>query len=98
MIDVAVISGSGFYDFPDLADTDKREISTKFGSVIVCTGQLDDRKVAFIARHGHECWEVDALDPATLQQLIRAEFEAVIDFDLLDGVKEQEKEDKRKLT
>jgi len=54
MIDVAVISGSGFYDFPDLADTDKIEISTKFGDVTVCTGRLDDRKVAFIARHGHE--------------------------------------------
>lgn len=54
MIDVAVISGSGFYNFPDLDDADKREISTKFGSVIVCTGRLDDRKVAFIARHGHE--------------------------------------------
>ncbi|MFC2164900.1 MTAP family purine nucleoside phosphorylase [Acidobacteriota bacterium] len=54
MIDVAVISGSGFYDFPDLTDSDKREISTRFGSVIVSTGRLNDKKVAFIARHGHD--------------------------------------------
>ncbi len=54
MIDVAVISGSGFYDFPGLANLEKREISTKFGSVIVSTGRLNDKKVAFIARHGHD--------------------------------------------
>lgn len=53
-MDVAVISGSGFYDFPDLADLDKREVSTRFGSVIVWTGRLGDKKVAFVARHGHD--------------------------------------------
>ena len=62
------------------------------------TKVTDSRAKQYIARHGHECWEVDALDPATLQQLIRDEFEAVIDFDLMAVVKEQEKEDKRKLT
>ena len=53
MIDIAVISGSGFYDFPDLVDSEKREIVTKFGSVVVDTGRLYDKKIAFIARHGH---------------------------------------------
>ena len=46
MIDIAVISGSGFYDFPDLAGADKREIPTKFGTVVVNTGRVDDKKVA----------------------------------------------------
>lgn len=53
-MDLAIISGSGFYDFPGLADTGKREISTKFGHVIVSTGHLGDKKIAFLARHGHE--------------------------------------------
>jgi 5'-methylthioadenosine phosphorylase len=52
MVDVAIISGSGFYDFPDLIGADKREIPTKFGSVVVNTGRIDEREVAFIARHG----------------------------------------------
>jgi 5'-methylthioadenosine phosphorylase len=54
MVDLAVISGSGFYDFPDLADLDKREISTRYGSVIIGIGCLNDKNVAFLARHGHE--------------------------------------------
>jgi 5'-methylthioadenosine phosphorylase len=54
MTDVAVISGSGFYDLPDLAEAGKREISTKFGSVIVNTGRVNDKKIAFLARHGHD--------------------------------------------
>ena len=54
MIDIAVISGSGFYDFPGLAGAEKREIATKFGTVIVSTGRIEDKKVAFIARHGQE--------------------------------------------
>jgi len=54
MMDIAVISGSGFYDFPDLSEVHKREITTKFGSAVVHTGRLLDKKVAFIARHGFD--------------------------------------------
>jgi len=54
MIDIAIISGSGFYDFPGLADVEKRQIGTKFGTVIVDSGRLKGKKIAFLARHGGE--------------------------------------------
>jgi 5'-methylthioadenosine phosphorylase len=51
---IAVIGGSGFYDFPDLADRREVEVETPFGrpSDPIITGMLADRPVAFLARHG----------------------------------------------
>lgn len=57
----------------------------------------DSRADTYIAEHGHECWEVDALDPSTLQRLIREAFEEVIDEELMDAVKERERRDKAQL-
>lgn len=33
------------------------------------TGQAEAE--AFLAEHGHECWELDALDPGVMHDLIR---------------------------
>jgi 5'-methylthioadenosine phosphorylase len=52
MIDLAVISGSGFYDFPGLEDPEERTIETAFGKARVCVGSVSQRQIAFIARHG----------------------------------------------
>ncbi|MBN1223526.1 MAG: MTAP family purine nucleoside phosphorylase [Candidatus Aminicenantes bacterium] len=52
MIDLAVISGSGFYDFPGLDNAEDKDISTRYGEVIVHTGKWDTKMIAFIARHG----------------------------------------------
>lgn len=57
----------------------------------------DSRAEKYIAEHGQSSWEVDALDPATLQQIIADAFEEVIDMDMMDGVKEQEEKDKEQL-
>lgn len=57
----------------------------------------DSRAEAYIERHGYECWEVDALDPATLQQVIEDAFSTVLDDALMEGVKEREEEDKMRL-
>jgi 5'-methylthioadenosine phosphorylase len=50
--DIGVIGGSGFYAF--LADTERLSITTPFGdpSDDVLIGDLDGRRVAFLARHG----------------------------------------------
>lgn len=50
-----------------------------------------------MGRHGHECWEVDALDPETLQALVRSAFEGVIDEASMQEVVLQEDEDKERL-
>lgn len=57
----------------------------------------DPRAEKYIELHGYECWEVDALDPSTLQSLIRFEFEHIIDITMMDKIKEQEVRDKKTL-
>lgn len=51
---LAVIGGSGLYEFEDLKDVETREISTPFGnpSSPITLGTLNGKKVAFLARHG----------------------------------------------
>lgn len=41
----------------------------------------DSRFEAYQAEHGDESWELDALDPATLHDLVRSELETIIDPD-----------------
>jgi hypothetical protein len=57
----------------------------------------DSRARAYIAKHGASSWEVDALNPRQLQQIIRAAFEEVIDQEMMDEIIEREEEDKDKL-
>jgi 5'-methylthioadenosine phosphorylase len=52
--EIAVIGGSGFYDFPDLEGRQEVEVETPFGapSDAIVTGRLEGRAVAFLPRHG----------------------------------------------
>lgn len=51
----ALITGSGFYDIPDLADRSTESISTAFGDpVVVTTGRWRGADVCFIPRHGSD--------------------------------------------
>jgi 5'-methylthioadenosine phosphorylase len=54
VVDFAVIGGSGLYSMEDLMVIDRRELDTPFGkpSAPVMIGQLGDRTVAFLPRHG----------------------------------------------
>ncbi|HEX2186032.1 MAG TPA: S-methyl-5'-thioadenosine phosphorylase [Chloroflexota bacterium] len=51
---IAVIGGSGFYDFPDLQGRQEVVLETPFGapSDAIITGTLAGRPVAFLPRHG----------------------------------------------
>ena len=51
---LAVIGGSGLYEFEDLQETTSIEVGTPFGkpSSPITIGQLAGKKVAFLARHG----------------------------------------------
>jgi len=55
----------------------------------------DPRAKAYIEKFGDSSWEVDALPPDVLAQLIRDAFEAAIDVSALDEIKEQEEADKQ---
>lgn len=54
MIDLAVISGSGFYDFPSLDEEESRIVKTHYGDVSILTGQIEGKNMAFLARHGKD--------------------------------------------
>lgn len=51
---LAVIGGSGLYDFAGLSDVEKVELETPFGkpSSPIIVGSLAGKRVAFLARHG----------------------------------------------
>ncbi len=51
---LGVIGGSGLYDFPALKDVEKVTPETPFGkpSAPITIGQLEGKRVAFLARHG----------------------------------------------
>ena len=57
----------------------------------------DTRAKKYIEEFGRECWEVDALPPDVLQQIITDAFDEVIDRDLMDKVKAREEADKAEL-
>lgn len=52
--EIGIIGGSGLYDMPGLKDRREVAVETPFGdpSAAYVTGVLEDRKVAFLARHG----------------------------------------------
>jgi hypothetical protein len=58
----------------------------------------DTRAEAYIAEFGNSSWELDALDPATLAQLIRDEIATVMDQDAWDEAETIEKKGREELT
>jgi 5'-methylthioadenosine phosphorylase len=52
--DIGIIGGSGLYAMPGLTGTREERLTTPFGdpSDNIVLGELDGRKVAFLARHG----------------------------------------------
>jgi hypothetical protein len=57
----------------------------------------DPRADSYIAKHGVSSWEVDALPPEVLSQLIHDQFEAVIDRRKMDKIIAKEEKDKERL-
>lgn len=53
-ITLAIIGGSGLYDLPGLKNIQENALDTLFGkpSAPVLTGELEGKRVAFLARHG----------------------------------------------
>lgn len=51
---LAVIGGSGLYEFEDITDVETLDVSTPYGSPSspITIGRINGKKVAFLARHG----------------------------------------------
>lgn len=58
----------------------------------------DPRAGAYVAEHGDESWEVDALPPNVLAQIIRDAFRPLVNRRALRAVLDQEEADKSRLT
>lgn len=61
------------------------------------TKMTDARAAAYVKQFGKTCWEVDALNPETLTEIIESNVEAIIDIDQYNKVIAREKKDKSKL-
>ncbi len=55
-IDLAFIGGSGLYKVPGIKKVKWKSVSTNFGtpSSDICLGTIDEKKVAFLPRHGKD--------------------------------------------
>lgn len=58
----------------------------------------DPRAADFVAKHGYESWEVDALRPEVLNTLLTDAIENLLDLGMYGKVLAEEKKDKAKLT
>lgn len=61
------------------------------------TKLTDSRAAGYIAEFGYESWELDALDPRYLIDLIQTHIDDLTDFDLLSARQDQQTEERRKL-
>jgi hypothetical protein len=57
----------------------------------------DPRAEEFVAKHGTSCWEVDALKPEVLHDLVEGAIRSEIDLELYEAILKKEKRDKTKL-
>lgn len=53
--------------------------------------ESDSRSTAYIARFGESSWELDALDPSVLDELLRTKITALIELDTWDAAQKTEK-------
>lgn len=58
----------------------------------------DPRAAAYIEKYGEHSWEVDALPPDVLNELIEGHISALLDTEKVEEIKEQEEKDKKELT
>lgn len=66
----------------------------RFSSPPNPTKLSDARANGYIEEYGHECWELDALEPKVITSLIRDEVTALRDSDLLYEIEYKEETDK----
>ena len=57
----------------------------------------DPRSDAYVAEHGASSWEVDALPPEVLTEIITSAFEEIVDQDKVEEIKEREEAHKTEL-
>lgn len=57
----------------------------------------DSRGEGYVAEYGYESWELDALEPAVITDLIQAEVDTIVDRDLLEERRDHEAEQEARI-
>jgi 5'-methylthioadenosine phosphorylase len=90
---VAVIGGSGFYDFADISDVQSIEVNTPFGapSDRVVLGTLANTRVAFLPRHGvgHRILPSELPQRANIWALAALGVERIISVSAVGSLKQE---------
>lgn len=58
----------------------------------------DSRSGSYIDQFGTDCWELDALEPSVIVDLIQGEIFSIRDPDALEEIEDQEQQEKKELT
>jgi hypothetical protein len=67
------------------------------GEHFIPTHNTDSRIKEYEAKYGNECWELDALEPAYIEDLVRDKVYELRDVDLWKEMLEKEATEKAKL-
>jgi 5'-methylthioadenosine phosphorylase len=91
-ISLAVIGGSGLYAMPGLTNTQEIELDTPFGkpSAPVVVGELENRHIAFLARHGigHHITPTEVNYRANIHALKQLSVERIIGINACGSLRE----------
>ncbi len=93
--EIGIIGGSGLYSMPGLTDVKEVRITTPFGdpSDAYITGELEGRKVAFLARHGrgHMLLPTELNFRANIHALKQLGVERIVSVSAVGSLKEEHK-------
>src|ERR1700761_3432861 len=93
--EIGIIGGSGLYSMPGLSNTREERVSTPFGdpSDAFILGDLEGRKVAFLARHGrgHKMLPSELNFRANIYALKKLGVERILSVSAVGSLKEEHK-------
>src|ERR1700759_3514403 len=93
--EIGIIGGSGLYSMPGLTNTREERISTPFGepSDVFVLGDLEGRKVVFLARHGrgHKLLPSELNFRANIYALKTLGVERILSVSAVGSLKEEHK-------
>ncbi len=93
--EIGIIGGSGLYDMPGLTNTREERVETPFGqpSDAFVLGELEGRKVVFLARHGrgHKLLPTELNFRANIYAMKTLGVERIISVSAVGSLKEEHK-------
>jgi 5'-methylthioadenosine phosphorylase len=93
--EIGIIGGSGLYSMPGLSNTREEHVSTPFGepSSAFVLGELEGRKVVFLARHGrdHQLLPSELNFRANIYALKKLGVERILSVSAVGSLKEEHK-------